>query len=546
MNFTIFQEKNDTIIEGATARPWTKKTFCPYCYKEATHFSRHLERNHKDEGAVMELRALPSGTKKRKILLDAMRKQGHYLLNSKFKVLRPMRLQKSSTNNDINDNSNPYTSCQDCFGFYKRNALRRHRKKCSLRENITMQRENHLSDSQKFMICSGQYSDLYNSLRLKDEVFGIMRNDEISKTAMSDPLVCIYAEGLLSKHKNKHIRNCISNKMRELGRLLITLRKTTAIPSLFSALRPEYFDNLVAATKIISGFNLQTKTYEAGSLAMHMGTTLKQVCQTATKLVIKKSPFIEFSDEEKTLKGIERLGNLINNHWATDVSSLALKSLNEIRWKKPKLLPLTSSIMKFQQFCTNEAESAAEKIKSGTGLNEEYRRLAENVLALTLLLNRKRIGEVQYMQVETYKNSEIHRQPEEFLNSLTETEKFLAKSFKRVVTRGKGNKPVAILFPKSIKNFIEIMLSVRHECVPESNEFLFGNPNTENSWMSGYHVLRKLASQAQIDEPDLITSTKLRKHIATILQVLNVKDIDKEQFASFMGHTMKTHDEFYR
>ncbi|KAJ8968797.1 hypothetical protein NQ314_002105 [Rhamnusium bicolor] len=115
-----------------------------------------------------------------------------------------------------------------------------------------------------------------------------------------------------------------------------------------------------------------------------------------------------------------------------------------------------------------------------------------------------------------------------------------------VLTGGKGSKPVAILFPKNIQSLIDIMLSVRSECVPESNEYLFANPKTENRWLSGYHVLKKLAQESGVSNKDLFTSTRLRKQIATVLQVMNIGETEMEQFANFMGHTRKTHEEYYR
>lgn len=60
----------------------------------------------------------------------------------------------------------------------------------------------------------------------------------------------------------------------------------------------------------------------------------------------------------------------------------------------------------------------------------------------------------------------------DFLEALTESEKILSKKFMRVVTGGKGSKPVPILFPTNLQNFISIMLNVRGRCVPESNEYL--------------------------------------------------------------------------
>lgn len=43
-----------------------------------------------------------------------------------------------------------------------------------------------------------------------------------------------------------------------------------------------------------------------------------------------------------------------------------------------------------------------------------------------------------------------------------------------------------------------------------------------------------------------LTSTRLRKHLATISQILKMESTELEQLASFMGHTQKTHNEWYR
>nr|CAI5827410.1 unnamed protein product [Callosobruchus analis] len=42
-----------------------------------------------------------------------------------------------------------------------------------------------------------------------------------------------------------------------------------------------------------------------------------------------------------------------------------------------------------------------------------------------------------------------------------------------------------------------------------------------------------------------ISSNRLRKHIATTMQILNMTKQDCKQFSKFMGHTEKTHEEFY-
>ncbi|KAJ8927335.1 hypothetical protein NQ314_020212 [Rhamnusium bicolor] len=512
VNFGNVNNENRTGVECVGNRPWTKKCYCLYCFKEVTHFSRHLERNHGEEGAVQEFLAQPLRDPKRKVLLSVLRKQGNYFYAENLNQVRPVRRPKLQVEKSLEDRNENYVPCSNCLGYFKRNFLRRHRRKCPLRSERNTSRENHLSASQLMIICS---------------VFTIMRADKISEAAMNDLLICSYAEGLLGKHKRTQIKTVISNKMRELGRLLLQLKETTNVQRLIDVLKPEFFDTIVAATKVISGYNPNNKTYKSASLALHMGTTLKQVCDTATKNIIKKSPFIQCSQPEETLKNIKRLKELLKNHWNLDVSSLALKNLNEQHWEKPKMFPLT----------TNEA---SEYIQKETHVKKEYRRLSECVLALTVLLNRKRIGEVQYLTLKTY-NSDVSDTPqEELLDSLTDGEKLLTKSFKRVVTGGKGSKPVAILFPKSLQKYINILLSIRDQCVPKTNEYLFANLKSENRWLSGYHTLRKLAEQSGVNNKELFTSTRLRKQIATILQVSKLLlAINKGKGATYKGKSLE-------
>lgn len=46
--------------------------------------------------------------------------------------------------------------------------------------------------------------------------------------------------------------------------------------------------------------------------------------------------------------------------------------------------------------------------------------------------------------------------------------------------------------------------------------------------------------------PGRITSTKLRKHVATLFQLADLTEGELEQVAAFLGHNLNVHKEFYR
>ncbi|KAL1494246.1 hypothetical protein ABEB36_009871 [Hypothenemus hampei] len=530
----IQHHRNFNILSGTFFQQSSldKEKHVPVLCSRHNPFFRHLQRNHKEEGAVKELMSMPLKDPKRKILLNAIRRQGNFTTNAAVDIVRPIRRPKGTYMSDVAPNSQDgkakYIVCQSCLGYFSRNYLRRHRKIKSLIHCPT------------FCNLFWTTKDFYESLRLKHEVFPIMRNDEISKVAMSDPLICSYAESLLRKHKRPQIKNVISNKMRELGRLLISIKTISGSQMMFETMKPEMFDHFVSATKIISGYDNENRTFKSGSLALHMGTTLKQVCDIASKLLIKKSNLVNCDDNELRLKEIKRLRLLIENHWNSEISSLALKNLNETQYNKPKLMPLTGDVIKFHQYVMKEAEEAKNNLNDEkTRTKTEYKRLTECLLSLTLLLNRKRIGEIQYLTLQTYLHTPLQNIQEEFMQSLSEQEKKLTKSFKRVVTVGKGSKPVPILFSQYMQQLIKILLDIRDLYIPKENKYLFANPNTLDKYLSGYHSVKKLADRSGVTNPTMFTSTRLRKQIATILQVLNVTDNEFEQFANFMGHTKK-------
>ncbi|CAH1984521.1 unnamed protein product [Acanthoscelides obtectus] len=117
----------------------------------------------------------------------------------------------------------------------------------------------------------------------------------------------------------------------------------------------------------------------------------------------------------------------------------------------------------------------------------------------------------------------------------------------RELARWKGSRPIAILFPQTLQTYIDFFVKIRqeHHLVPENNPYLFGCPGT-SKWTRGDVIIRKFAQEADLEFPKQISSNRLRKQIATVMQILNLSKEESEQFAHFMGHTEKTHNEFYK
>lgn len=62
----------------------------------------------------------------------------------------------------------------------------------------------------------------------------------------------------------------------------------------------------------------------------------------------------------------------------------------------------------------------------------------------------------------------------------------------------------------------------------------------------GQDCSRVYASQCGAKHPEHLRSTQLRKHVATLSQVLNLKNNELDQVGDFLGHDIRVHCDFYR
>ncbi|XP_060531891.1 uncharacterized protein LOC132705360 [Cylas formicarius] len=90
---------------------------------------------------------------------------------------------------------------------------------------------------------------------------------------------------------------------------------------------------------------------------------------------------------------------------------------------------------------------------------------------------------------------------------------------------------------------IEIRLKTNF--ISLDNKYLFAYPDSNHSPRADV-AIRKYAQRADLEFPRQLTSNKLRKQIATVMQIVRLSPEEAEQFATFMGHTEKTHNEFYK
>ncbi len=452
------------------------------------------------------------------------------------------------------NNNDKYVPCIYCKQIISASYIRKHCKNCPAKTlcNDNLVKRSYLTAAQTLIGCSLDASGTLNKLRIKRDVLQKMAPDNISSTAKTDNLILAFGEDYLKKHKRMQMTTVCSNKMREMARLLIEIRRRLGKKCrLEEVLKPRYYELFLTSVRSVCGYNELTRTFGgSATLADHYGTSIRQVCDVLMTLLLTKSPLVTQYDDaqmQTVMKEIKQFQMLIVKNYNNEIGSLARKNLDEKKRSKRIVLPLTEDINKFRQHCLNIVEESISDLKANAYDTNAFKKLVEALLAFLILFNRKRIGDVQYMSVVEYKADTSTRNMTECLESLTESEKQLSKYYKRVITAGKLSRSVVVLIPQNMEKNLDFMLEKRNLLVPKENPYLFAYPGVADKWIKADVVIRKLAYETpNIQDPSSITGNKLRKQISTVMQILNMNKEESEQFAKFLGHTEKTHNEFYK
>ncbi|KAL1252247.1 hypothetical protein QQF64_020043 [Cirrhinus molitorella] len=251
------------------------------------------------------------------------------------------------------------------------------------------------------------------------------------------------------------------------------------------------------------------------------------------------------AEDGEVIKSTKAFKKLYDTKWSELVSHTALTTLNEGRFNKPSTLLFTEDVQRLYQHLENAVNSASESLKQMAS-PQVYGELCKATLAKIILFNRRRGGEVAKMQLKGLLERDTAPLHKDVAVGLTKFEQKLCAHSSRVEIRGKRGRKVAVLLSPDMVDALTLLIRRRTECgVPEGNEYLFARPSCLSPYR-GQDRLRTFANECGAKNPELLRSTQLRKHVATLSQVLNLKNHELDQVADFLGHDIRVHREFYR
>ncbi|XP_047669341.1 uncharacterized protein LOC125141181 isoform X1 [Tachysurus fulvidraco] len=534
-------QKNARVVVNSVKRKhdggrvYNKKHYCLFCFKPYNKMARHLEYVHSTEKEVTEGCQFPKGSMQRKMFFNDLRHRGNYAHNAAVMKsgegeLVPYRQPQNQTE------GTEFMHCAYCQGLFTRKVLWRHMKSCKLstKDKISRPGKNRVQ-----ALCSYAQPVSSNISKALWKTVSHMNLDEITAAVKNDCCIIQVGEHLLNKGgisaKNEAY---VRQKLRELGRLLVSGSKVASLKRMEDFLDPQNYMKTVKAVRHACGYDYQTNTYRTPSLAKKHGISLMKLSKlTKAKALINKD--VDLAQKVTGFQDVHK------EQWCDLISATAARNIEELKWNAPTVLPFTKDVQKLHTFLDKTQDECVKQLSSVSS-TKYWSELAKTILTQIILFNRRREGEVSSMPLSAFLTRDTSDPHADVDWALSEVEKKLCRHFSRIVIRGKRGRPVPVLLTPKMLGALELLVKNRETCgVLKENVYLFARP-TAMSHYRGLDCIRNFAKHCGADSPYALTSTKLRKQAATLSTVLNLRDTDLDQLANFLGHDIRIHREYYR
>nr|CAI5856621.1 unnamed protein product [Callosobruchus analis] len=378
-----------------------------------------------------------------------------------------------------------YGPCPECLGFMIKRHLWHHLKySCAC-----MRDKNVLTSEKSLRLPAAESTTLLNEIYghsltedFRSNILNKLRNDEISEICRKDYLILRFGAFVYEKYSSTQAE-LIRQSMRQLGRLTIAMaRKNEHVQRLTDALTLKMFDAVVSATKSICLISQEVaKRTEFG-----IPSLVLKIGYSIRKCIGIERGLSLRKDGLKRNEALLAFLSILDLEWSTRISSSALATLQSRKLNSVDLLPVTGDLIKLNKYL----ECMIQQTKNHMEREKNFQNLTE------------------------------------MRESLTEFETKLANALTVVEIIGKREGKVPVLLTKEMKESIDFLLATRTSVgVPEENPFVF-------------------ARLANLESPETVTSTKLRKYV--VCQVFNLKENECDWLARHLGHDIRVHREFYR
>ncbi|KAF5277579.1 hypothetical protein FQR65_LT15956 [Abscondita terminalis] len=522
-------------IPKATGRK-TRRYFCIFCKNLFANLPQHLEHTHRKENAVENFVKLPPGSKDRKRIIEAIRRQGDFEHNTHREyntgTLMVSRRSKLTSSRNVS-----IVTCPECKGQFYSCWFYKHFKKCSA---IHQKNKRDALTASKAVYQHLHPKACYNLIH---RVFPVLREDECVTVMRYDELAVCVMNDMCRTYADQHFDDMIRAKIRLMGRLMLKTKELDkTVTDLASLMDPTKYDLVIQAINEVAGLNPEGTHYRAPSVA----TTLSTLCKRAAN--IWKIECLKKKDLEKKQNAEDFLA-LLTVYNTGALTRTAIENRVEHQRQKIITLPDKEDIAKLVGFVRRKRREAYKELSNYVDSTafpyNAWKSLSTFTLLSLLIFNRRRPGELERIKLRDYASLQGIQNVE----NLTTEQIRAARTYKRFQIRGKLNRSVPVLVHWEVELSINLIIKYRGNAnVPEANPYIFGLPSNDNrhQYMRACVILRDISSKCGAVKPELLRVTVLRKQIATECAILDLSDNVIKDVANFMGHAEKIHNDIYR
>lgn len=441
-----------------------------------------------------------------------------------------------------NDAKNPdYVPCSYCKGFFTAKFVASHEKNCFLN---TPKNKGSLKSNRAMLavdISNGKFQDVHTL------ILAPMRRDEHHILIRNDNLLLLYGQVMIQTMDIDRVSD-IRYALKLLSRLLFKFRDLSDIMDANARhlLLPENFDLVLKSCKEISSFS---GPREVGSpnVFLLMGYRLKNLCQCARGQALREG-------DDSTLEAMRRFLELYDTEWRIQ-SNNAKAVYEENKLNLPESLPTEEDVKLFRAYCVKEINALCKKYSAkGKFTAFDYRQLARVTVARALTFNARRGAETSKLTLKQWASAEdgCWKKGTEIAKLSDPVEKKLAERLNLCYVPGKKKRGksglVPILFTPELVKSIRILVDTdtrKLASIDEDSKYIFATSG--RSRLKGWDVLQAITKQIEgLEKPQLLTPTRTRKYLATMLQLLDMSDAELTWVTNHMGHTKGTHMAWYR
>ena len=383
------------------------------------------------------------------------------------------------------------------------------------------------------------------SSRMVEEVLSGLRDDEIKQVIAHDSQPKSFGCYMLSsKGKTRSLMVSMKQRLRSLAKLILCLRKKLGDEhlTLEDSLQPRHFDNIIACVQEVCSWELgdsnHPQSFKTPSLALKLGHALKKSAEVDIGLATRAD------DTDKKIK-MEEYISLHEREWGDRVSHAALSTLDVRKMNVQDALPLTEDLVTLSSSLREKITETEQKLLAPHSCHEEvklFNQLVTLTSAAVTIFNKRRGSESARILVKSYVNRHRGVVNQDIAGEPVSSRKETGR--KDGSSRGAGKTEEDGACHPNMRSAMDVIAEVRRQMGLEGNPYLFARAKAK-SHVPGWEAIKAACDICTLQKPELVTSTKLLKYLATVTQVLQLDSLQLEWVANHLGHSLEVHRQYY-